>query len=192
MEPQFPFTLTGNSVYPRNKNMRNYHKVLTLVVAVLATNNIVNAGVSDQCKRETKALHEDDFLRGVQRSLYQKYIDEIEATCDIGLHNFECDYQFLGNNKTYLAACAEKGGQIFRRNTHVICGIDPVTLSYFLGAIPACIGASCNPSKVEWNELNETNVKQLLEDLDYLVQDLTVNGCAAEFSPGLRRYILLH
>ena len=150
-------------------------QIILPVIAALTTANTAHAAASDLCKQETQALNDDGFLSMVQNDLYEIYVADFNDVCDISISNFECDYKFDGNNKTYVAACEDKGGQIYTRNTHVKCGIDPVAFDYELGDVPACIGISCDPSTVQLNELNETRVDQLLSDLK-------VTGCSTNFS----------
>ena len=145
----------------------------SLAVIAALTTNTVHAAASDQCKQETQALQDDSFLNLVQNDLYDSYVNDFNDVCDLG--NFECSLTFDGNNKTYLAACEDKGGQVYTRGVHVKCGIDPASFDYDLGMVPACIGISCDASTVEWNDLNETRVDQLLSDLK-------VTGCSTKFS----------
>lgn len=164
-----------NTLYTHEKMLSR--QIFLPLIAALAATNTAHAAVSDQCKQETQVLNDDGFLNMVQNDLYEIYVTDFNDVCDISISNFECDYKFDGNNKTYVAACEDKGGQVYTRNAQVTCGIDPVAFDYKLGDVPSCIGISCDASTVEWNELNETRVDQLLSDLK-------VTGCSTKFSGG--------
>jgi len=153
---------------------------VTVVIAFAARFAVVmvHAAVSDQCKQETLVLQSDEFLNMVQNDLYEIYVKDYNDVCDI--LGAKCSLKFDGDNKTYVAACEDKGGQVFTRIVEVSCGVDPVTINYDLGKVPVCIGASCDPQAIEDDELNETRVQELLSNL-------RLTGCSTQFSGASNR-----
>ena len=136
----------------------------------------VSATVSPQCAQETKKLQADSFLSMVQDDLYNSYHADVDRLCDFSSFTKpECGLEFDGNNKTFVAACEDKGGQVLTRPVVFRCGYSVATFNMDLGYVPTCIAASCNASAVKPHEMNDTRVEQFL-------WDISVTGCDADLS----------
>jgi len=136
--------------------------------------------VSEQCIQETQVLQTDPFLDMVQDDLYTTYLADFTEICS--LWDKECSLQFDGENKTYAAACIDKGGQVLKRDVQLKCGIPPAVYNYDLGVLPTCIGQSCDVAAVEPHELDDTRVEELLAEMKLF-------GCDTDFSGATTRWV---
>ena len=81
---------------------------------------------SPQCTQETETLQADSFLDLVQNDLYDSFQDDYNSVCDFkGVSVPDCGLKFDGNNRTYVAACEDKGGQVLTRPVVLKCGWRP-------------------------------------------------------------------
>ena len=156
--------------------------VCTLTALTFA---VTDSKVSPRCARETKVLQEDSFLSMVQEDLYSSYHDDFDKLCDFSkITEPDCGLEFDGDNKTYVAACQDKGGQVLTRPVVFKCGYSVATINIDLGYVPTCIGASCDASMIEPHELNDTRVEQFLLDIG-----TGIAVCDADFSAGVSKEI---
>jgi hypothetical protein len=140
-------------------------RALVVLVLGIALPTVTYAAVSPQCIEETATLKNSSFLNMVQDDLYTEYKEDFDSFCDFSsITNPDCGLKFDGENKTYVAACEDKQGQVLKRAIELKCGVI-ATIDFDLGVAPMCVGGSCDLSTIGPDDLNDTRFEQLLEDL---------------------------
>lgn len=160
------------------------YTVLLLPTGLLAAALFsAQAAVSPECISETEALQVDSFLDVIQNDLYKVFQDDYNRLCDFSsITNPDCGLEFDGNNRTYVLACEDKGGQVMTRPVKLKCGYSIATVDMGLGEIPQCIGMSCDAANVTVDELKDSRVEEFLNNLSF-------TGCDAQTSGATRSYL---
>jgi hypothetical protein len=151
---------------------------MALLLSICNNNNnnfqlivVVNAALNGTCLAETEPLLQDPSLVVAQGIIFQDYNASYQDACSLGLSDLGCDISFQGDERTYTALCESLGGQLYQRPVVLSCAFGAI--KYDLGHIPICVGASCNISNVEPNDVITDQVQSFLNNL-------TFTGCSAE------------
>jgi hypothetical protein len=156
-----------------SKSILVLRKAWVVVLLLLATMLLVtvNAALEGTCLNETTPLLQEPNLAVAQNIIFQDYNASYQDACSFGFTDLGCDITFEGDERTYSALCESKGGQLYKRPVVLSCAFGAV--KYDLGHVPTCVGASCNITSVQPNDVITAQVQSFLDNL-------TFTGCAAE------------
>lgn len=152
-----------------------------LILAMTRNIKSVAAQVSETCKAETQELQSEEGLNNALDSLLTQYQENFDNLCRASPgEGFECGVTFDGANADYESLCQQAGGQIFLRQVELTCGVSYVLEPTFdLGAVPICIGASCDPQAIEPNDLEYLRVDTFVDELQLVGCEAGVEGSGA-------------
>ncbi|CAB9497336.1 expressed unknown protein [Seminavis robusta] len=120
----------------------------------------------------------------VQDDLYEEYKEDFDSVCDFtSITNPDCGLKFDGDNETYVAACLDKNGQIFKREIKLKCGYSVASFDYDLGLAPTCVGASCNLTAIGPEDLKDTRFDELLGNFSFVGCDAVSGATGYSLSP---------
>ncbi|CAB9522007.1 expressed unknown protein [Seminavis robusta] len=118
----------------------------------------VEAVVSAECEHETKVIQSYSNVQAELHLALHKHVQGHVLDCNYtSMTEFNCTITYDPQEETmapYQEFCDRAQGQIVKRKVdlnHVLLGV--LTFNVAIKDIPQCVGASCDPSTIEQDDL---------------------------------------